>query len=137
MSAHFACGAGLGAHHWALETLYRLLLVVALQGGDVTTGWAPHYAKGVMERVARNRDMQPVACMVSRPRGPLGGWVWVYGERTGVLLHCQIVDVSHPRDLKRHERTGRVVEISYEVTMALCGSTRERVIDCPVTVVKL
>lgn len=73
--------------------------------------------------------------MVSRPRGPIGGWVWVYGEKTGALLRCKIVDVSHPRDLARHERMRRVVEISHENARALCGSTKERVIDCPVIVI--
>lgn len=88
-----------------------------------------------MAKVAANRDLRPVACMVSRPRGPIGGWVWVYGKRTGALLRCKIVDVSHPRDLARHERMRRVAELSYEVTAAICGSTRERVIDCPVLVI--
>lgn len=99
------------------------------------TGVSPHYAKNVMEQVARNRDMQPAACMVSRPRGPIGGWVWVYGHKTGTLLRCKIVDVSHPRDLGRHERTGRVVEISYEVTKHLCMTTKGSVKECPVTII--
>lgn len=88
-----------------------------------------------MARVARNRDMVPVSCMVSRPRGPLGGWVWVYGVNTQALRRCQIVDVSAPRDLARHIRLKRVVEISYENTRELCGRTDERVIDCPIVIV--
>jgi hypothetical protein len=114
-----------------------LLTFVLLHGGTVSEGYAPHYSKNLMAQVARNRDIVPSACMVSRPRGPIGGWVWVYGVRTGALLHCKIVDVSAPVDLARHERTGRIAEISYEVAAELCGSTRERVIDCPVMVVAL
>lgn len=75
--------------------------------------------------------------MISSPVWPLGTQLWVYGEKTEALLQCTVVDVSHPRDQARHIRTRRVVELSYEVTKALCGSTRERVIDCPVIVVKL
>ncbi len=108
-----------------------------MTGAQIQTGWAPHYASGLMRRVARNRDIAPVACMVSRPRGPIGGWVWIYGHATGTLLHCKVVDVSEAIDLARHERTGRVAELSYEVTRALCGRTDERVIDCPITVIEL
>jgi hypothetical protein len=72
--------------------------------------------------------------MVSRPRGPVGGWVYVYGVATDTLRRCQIVDVSQPWDLDRHERLGRVVELSFEVTQSLCGSTTEPVIKCPVVV---
>jgi len=90
-----------------------------------------------MSKVARNRDMPPESCMVSRPRGPLGGWVWVYGVNTQALLRCKIVDVSAPRDLARHIRTGRIAELAHEVTDRLCGSTRERVVDCPIVTVEL
>jgi hypothetical protein len=58
-------------------------------------------------------------------------------SETQTLLDCTVVDVSAPKDAARHIRTRRVVELSFEVTKALCGSTRERVIDCPVMVVKL
>jgi len=75
--------------------------------------------------------------MVSSPTLPLGSWVWVYGRRTGVLLRCRVTDVSHPKDQERHIRTGRIAELSYEVTERLCGSTRERVIDCPIITVEL
>lgn len=130
--------ADLAAHRdWALTLLYAVLVWASLHGGSVESGWAPHYAPGVMERVARNRDMQPAACMVSRPRGPIGGWVWVYGEKTQTLLHCRVTDVSAPADVARHIKLRRRVELSYEVTNALCGSTRERVIDCPVLVVRI
>jgi len=118
-------------------TLLRLLMFVVLHGGFVQSGFAPHYAPNLMTQVAHNRGMSPVACMVSSPVWPLGTRLWVYGEKTGALLDCTVTDVSHPRDKARHIRTRRVVELSFEVTKALCGSTRERVIDCPVVVVKL
>jgi hypothetical protein len=117
--------------------LYRLLLIVALHGGVVECGWAPHYAKGVMDRVSRNRDMPPVACMVSSPVWPIGTRLWVYGEKTGTLLHCRVTDVSQPRHRKGHIARRIWVELDWAVTEALCGSTRERVIDCPVVVVQL
>jgi hypothetical protein len=87
-----------------------------------------------MERVANVRGMRHTACMVSSPIHPLGTWLWVYGERTGRLLKCRVTDVSAPKDKARHLRTRRIVELGYTVTEALCGSTRERVIDCPVVV---
>ena len=121
-------------HH---HRLLSLLIFVALHGGVIQSGFAPHYAKGVMARVARNRDMLPVACMVSSPVWPLGTELWVFGHATGVLLRCEVFDVSHPRDRARHVRTRRVIEISHENARQLCGSTRGRPVDCPVTIVKL
>jgi hypothetical protein len=87
-----------------------------------------------MERVSDVRGMARVGCMVSSPTKPLGAWLYVYGERTRRLLRCRVTDVSHPRDKARHIRMRRVVELGYASTVALCGSTRERVIDCPVVV---
>lgn len=120
-----------------MELFTRLIIFAILHGGIIQSGYAPHYSPGLMARVARTRDMPPAACMVSSPVWPLGTQLWVYGERTQTLLPCTVVDVSAPKDRARHIRTKRVVELSYEVTKALCGSTKERVIDCPVTVVKL
>ena len=117
------------------RTLYALLVWAALHGSVVECGYAPHYSAGLMKKVALRRDISPVSCMVSRPRGPLGGWVWVYGVNTQTLLRCKIVDVSAPRDLARHVRTKRIAELSFEVTAALCGRTDERVIDCPIVTV--
>ncbi len=90
-----------------------------------------------MERVSRNRDLPIVGCMVSSPVYAVGAWVWVYGERTGALLHCRVTDVSHPRDKARHLRMGRIAELGWQNTKALCGRTDERVIDCPIVVVRL
>lgn len=61
----------------------------------------------------------------------------MYGEKTGVLLHCKIVDISHPRDVKRHEQTKRVTELSFEVTQRVCGTTKGSVRECPVTIIDL
>lgn len=120
-----------------LEQLYRLLMLAALLGGSVSQGVAPHYAPGVMERVARIRHMERVGCMVSSPVEPLGTWLYVYGVRTGALRYCRVTDVSHPRDRARHLRTGRLIEIDYPNTWALCGSTKDRPERCPVVIVKL
>lgn len=74
--------------------------------------------------------------MVSRPRGPIGGWVWVYGGNTGNLLRCKIVDISHPKDLARHIKLKRVVEIAHENARDLCGTTKGNVKECPVTIIE-
>ena len=95
----------------ALELLYRLLIAVSLLGGEVHAGYAPRYSPGVMERVARVRDLAPVDCMVSSPRYEVGAWIWVYGANTGTLLHCRVTDVSQTRDRARHLRTKREVDL--------------------------
>lgn len=90
-----------------------------------------------MGKVAARRGIEPAACMVSSPRYPVGTWVYVWGVRTKVLRHCKVVDVSHPRDKARHLRTGREVEISFENTAQLCGSTKERPERCPIIVYRV
>ena len=119
------------------RTLYALLVWAALHSAVVECGYAPHYAPGLMSKVAHNRDMPQAACMVSSPTLPIGSWVWVYGQRTGALLRCRVTDVSHPRDRARHLRTRRLVELDYAVTRALCGATDEPSAACKVIIVRL
>ena len=118
-------------------TLLQLLIFVILHGGIVQESFAPHYSPNLMARVATRRDMQPQACMISSAEYEIGTWLWVYGKHTDTLLHCQVVDISHPRDVKRHLRTQRLVELSWEVTRALCGTTKGSSAECPVLIIKL
>lgn len=121
------------------RALYALLVFVALHGGVVQEGYAPHYAKGVMERVARNRDMPIVDCMVSSPVYPIGTWVWVAGLNTGAVEHCRITDVSAPKDKARHIRTKRWAELGYQEAIRFCGARHinHRPEQCPILVVKI
>jgi hypothetical protein len=116
--------------------LLRLLTIAALMG-EVYEGYAPHYGKGLMARVAARRGLPAVGCMVSSPRFPIGTYLYVYGVNTGALRYCKVVDVSAPKDSARHLRTRREIEIAYENTIDLCGSTKTRVTDCPILVIKL
>ena len=121
------------------RALYALLIALSLSGGDLHSGYAPRYSPGVMERVARVRDLPPVDCMVSSPRYPIGSWVWVYGWNTDTLLHCRVTDVSQDRDRARHLRTKREVELGYTEAQRLCGRQylNHRPEQCPILVVKL
>ena len=107
---------------------------MALTGCGWQEAYAPHYSKGLMAKVAARRDMQPQACMISSAQFEIGTWLWVFGKRTGALLHCQVVDVSASRDRARHLRTKRLIELSYEVTVALCGTTKGSSAECPVLI---
>ena len=102
-------------------------------------GYAPRYDKNVMERVAHKRHMTIVPCMVSSPYYGLGTWVYVWSHNKKILRHCRVADVSHPRDRERHIRTKRIVELSYEMAIELCG--HEHLADpptkCPVVVVRI
>lgn len=121
------------------KALYALLLFVALHGGEIHSGYAPRYSKGVMERVARVRDIPQVDCMVSSPRYPLGTWVYVVGLNTGAVERCRITDVSAPKDKARHIRTKRVAELGYEKALRFCGRKHinHRPEQCPILVIKL
>lgn len=98
-------------------------------------GWAPHYSPGLMRKVALRRGIEPVKHMVSSPRYPIGTWLTVCGGNTGECREALVVDVSHPRDLARHLRTRREVEISGEDELLFCGHRNEPVRKCPVTVI--
>ena len=117
--------------------LIRLYILLALCGGSVYEGHAPHYARNLMDRVAARRDLAPAPCMVSSPRYAIGSFVYVYGKQTGALRHCKVVDVSADADRARHIRTGREVELDYAVTAAICGTTRGSVAECGVIVIRL
>lgn len=123
----------------AIEQLLLLIAVWTAMGADTYSGYAPHYSPGLMQRVARNRDMTVVACMVSSPRYPLGTWLLVAGLNTGNVERCRVTDVSHPRDIARHRRTRREVELAFETVPRICGraALRERPEACPVIVIKL
>lgn len=121
------------------QALINLLIALALLGGESMTGYAPRYDKGVMERVAHNRAMGSVPCMVSSAYYPLGTWLYVWGKNTRRLRSCRVTDESGPNDRRRHQRTGRIVELSYEMAIELCGRQHlnHRPEQCPVDVIHL
>ena len=120
-----------------LMTLIKLYIVLCLLG-TVTTehAYAPHYAKGVMERVSHNRNMPVVPCMIASPTLPIGAWVWVYGKGTGALQHCRVTDTSAPRDKARHIRLKRV-ELSYSAAQVLCSTMRGKPEECEILVIRV
>jgi hypothetical protein len=119
------------------EALACLLIFITLHGGVIQDAYAPHYDKGLMARVAARRDMQPQACMISSAQYGIGEWVWVFGKRTGALLHCQVIDVSQTRHKKGHIARLRLIELDYAVTRQLCGTVNGSSAECPVTIIKL
>lgn len=133
----------------SLRLLYSLLVYAALNDGAIHSGHASYYARGVMEQVARNREMTRVDCMVSSPRYPLGTWVWVWGANTNTLLHCRVTDVSadidtsgrrsHESDRERHLRLGWELELGWTEAQRLCSvpAMREPPKGCPILVVRL
>ena len=119
------------------QALIQLLIALALAGGETHAGYAPHYAPGLMNKVAARRGLEPAACMVSSPRYPVGAWVYVWGVDTKVLRHCLVADVSHPAHRAGHLARGIEVELSYENAREVCGETTGPSRDCPIVVYKL
>ncbi len=115
--------------------LLRLLMLAALNGWTVTEGYAPRYSPGLMTRVAHNRNLTPVACMVSSPTVGIAEWVYVVSKNNGAVRYCKVVDTSEAIDRARHIRTKRIVELSFSTARALCGHTTERPEACPVIVI--
>jgi hypothetical protein len=118
-------------------TLIRLLMFVILHGGYVSQGYAPHYAPGLMARVAERRGMDVGGCMVSSAQYEIGVSVYVIGVNTGTIRLCTVVDVSHPRDKARHLKTRRIAEISHEDARAICGTVSGSSGECPIVLVRL
>ena len=119
--------------------LINILILAALLGGEAMDGYAPRYDKNVMERVAVHRDLPPVPCMVSSPYYDVGTWVYVWSHNKAILRHCRVTDVSAPQDAPRHKRTKRIIELSYELAIEMCGREHlnDRPEQCPVTVLRV
>lgn len=97
-------------------------------------GVAARYRPGLMQRVARNRGIEPAACMVASPSAPLRSWVHVSGRRTNKELRCLVVDVPQDRHRARLARLRIVVELDHESARVICGSVVDPPRLCPVTV---
>ncbi len=98
------------------------------------SGYAARYAPGVMDRVAVNRGMPSVGCMISSPLYPIGEWVYVYGKVTGERLKCRITDTSAPKDKARHIRNRLFVELNYDSAYTICGSVTNSNKECPILI---
>ena len=119
--------------------LIQLYILLALHGGESMDGYAPRYAKGVMERVVKNRDLPWAACNVSSAYYPVGTRVWVVSWNTHQVRRCRVADVSGPNDVARHRRTKRIIESSFVDAKWICGLSRmkDRPERCPVTVLRV
>lgn len=109
-------------------------ILIFMMGFHAHGGYAARYNPGVMKRVAHNRHMSVVACMMSSPTQKLGTWMYVYGENTDKLLHCRVTDVSAPQDQKRHIKRGIVAELDYNSSRIICGSVTNSIVECAVRV---
>ena len=134
-----------------VSSLYRqaLMLLLAVTLGALlpqpveakpTTrrGFAAHYGKGTMERVARKRGMSDRGCLVASPFEPLGTRVEVRSRRG--VQSCLVVDIPQRRHRASIIRRGIVVELGWPSAQALCGLryVREQPPSkCPVTVRRL
>lgn len=125
----------------AVVVAARTLLLVALALPESRPpsyrGFGASYGKGVMEQVARNREMPRSGCMVASFRLPLGRWVRVVGQRTGVMRRCQVIDICAPQDCPTIRARKIVIELDWESNRAICGFSREPPRMCPVSVWEL
>lgn len=93
-----------------------------------------------MERVARNRGIEPQPCMVAYTHAKdedMGvRWLEVEGLATGVTRRCLVIDLPRPgRDKVSLIRRGVLVEIDANSSRAICGAAwRGKASECPVRV---
>lgn len=107
---------------------------------DRMVGKALYYTDGTMENsgivACRNRGVDgwqfawniacsadgfPLGVGMSSPYYRIGTWLTVCGVRSGVCRDMQVVDVSHPKDIQRHQSSGLVAELSYQQSARICG----------------
>ena len=110
------------------EDTIGVLIRAALLALTFHQGVVAYYSPGVMERVADNRGMERVDCMIASPWHQLGEWV-VLSVSDGSTLLCRVTDVSHPRDYLRHLTRG-LIEVDYRSYGWLCGTYNRRPEDC-------
>jgi len=115
-----------------------LALVTTLSGAQAQPGtyqgFSVYYPAGLFERVAANRHMAPASCMAATSRLPLGRWIDVLGQRTGVRRRCRVLDICQPSDCPALRRRRIVVELDELSSLAVCGHLNEPARKCPVTV---
>lgn len=97
-------------------------------------GYAARYNPGVMKRVAENRNLPVVSCMVSSPLYKIEDWVYVYGVKTGEKLRCRVTDTSAPQDKKRHLNHRLYAELNYDAAGKICGSVTNSNRECPIII---
>ena len=73
-------------------------------------GFAAGYSPGLMGRVARNRQMPLVDCMVSSDLAKIGTWLIVISDLDGEQRLCRVTDQSAGVDLRRHLRERLYIE---------------------------
>ncbi len=118
--------------------LIRLYILIGLGLGTVMEGFAPRYSPHLMQRVAERRGIELNGRIaVSSAYYPLGTELWIWGVNTHTLKLAVVVDISHPRDMARHRRTKRLIEIAHEDAMSICGSVKSKPTDCPVIVFRI
>lgn len=125
-----------------LRLLVALIVTVLLSGvlfgiasAAPRQGFAAHYRKGLMQRVARVRGLPDTGCLIASPFHTIGDHAVVTSTRGS--LNCLVVDVPHPRDRPSIIRRGIVAELDFESARLLCGirfAGQEPPRNCPVSV---
>ncbi len=94
--------------------------------GRQRTGFAAHYRPGLMEKVARQRGLEVVACMVASPHHKIGVWLSIHSPKRKQTLKCRVTDVPQKAHRPALIRKGIVVELDFESAKILCGIKRPR-----------
>jgi hypothetical protein len=103
------------------------LVVLPLPSAQHRVGGAAHYAKNVMERVARHRGMTPGSCDVAvTNRFDIGAYVTITRLKTGHAERCRIVDVCNVAlgHCKALAKRGIVAELGWPAARRLCQIER-------------
>lgn len=100
--------------------IVAVIFAIVLSPPGPIEGYATHYALGLFEKVRLNRGLPAADCHIASDWHPLGSFVAIEGQRTGVRRIAQVSDVSAPKDRARHMRDG-LVELSYRCAQDVCG----------------
>lgn len=106
------------------------------------SGYAAHYSPGLMQKVAKNRGIEPQDCMLSTDLYPLETPVYVESLVDGVevTLECLVVDHSMPKDKARHLKNKLYAELDFNSAKQICNISKvaeKPWRECPVNIWKI
>lgn len=133
-----------------MEFLITVITAIGLVIPDINpaqpiekySGYAAHYSPGLMQKVAKNRGIEPQDCMLSTDLFPLETQVYVESKIDGVdvVLTCLVVDHSAPRDKARHLKNKLYAELDFGSARKVCNISKvseKPWRQCPINIWKL
>lgn len=101
-------------------TLILFAPIPQVSTGPSYTGYAAHYGKTVMNKVAHNRNLPIQDCMIATPYYKIGTWLHIHSLKNDKWADCYVMDIPQPRDRAGIITRGIVVEFNWQTATWMC-----------------